>query len=55
MGIITGGFLILLTLLIILGGLYVCNYERAPLWERVQVLGVGWGMFIGVCIRLVGG
>ena len=36
--------------LIICGGVYISAYERAPLYERVQVLGVGYGMWLGIIL-----
>ena len=39
-----------LLLLIIIGGVYITIYEKAPLWERIQVFGVGFGMYIGTIL-----
>ena len=41
----------LLATLIFIGAMFVALVEQAPLWERVQVLGVGVGMYIGVLAK----
>lgn len=50
-----GGIIAILFLasLIVIGGIYVAIYENAPLWERFQILGVGFGMYIGILLRII--
>ena len=43
---------IIMGLLIIVGGIYTCTYEKAPIEERLRILGIGWGMGIGAAILL---
>ena len=46
-------FTLLVSSMIILGGMYVSIYERAPTWERVQVLGVGIGIAVGALLTVM--
>lgn len=41
---------ILILLLIFTGGVYIIEYEDAPFWQRLQVFGVGLGMYIGIIL-----
>jgi len=43
----------LLFLVVLVGGCYVCTYEKAPLGERLQVLGVGLGICLGIALLLI--
>lgn len=36
--------------LIIVGGVYIMYYEQAPMWHRLQVFGVGFGMYLGIIL-----
>ena len=38
--------------LITIGGIYITVYEKAPIWERIQVFAVGLGMYIGAVLCL---
>ena len=40
--------LIFLITLIFLGGVYITKYEKAPLYERIQIYGVGVGIYVGL-------
>ena len=44
---------VLLMLLIIVGGMFVSIYEKAPWSERLQVLGVGIGMYVGLLLWIL--
>lgn len=40
-------------LLIFCGAAYIIYYEKAPLWERIHVFSVGFGMLVGaICLIL---
>ena len=43
---------IFIGILIILAGVYISIVERAPIWERLQVLMVGVGMYVGLLLIL---
>ena len=40
--------------LIICGGVYITYYEDAPLSHRLQVFGVGFGMYVGLILLSLG-
>lgn len=40
--------------LIVVGGIYISVYEKAPIWERIQVFAVGFGMYTGILLILWG-
>ena len=40
----------LLTLLIGVGVLYLIHFEEAPRYLRIQVLSLGWGMYIAALL-----
>lgn len=40
--------LIFLWTLLLLGAMYVSIYEEAPLWERVNIFMVGFGMYVAI-------
>jgi hypothetical protein len=44
---------VLLSCLILIGCLYLADYEQAPIWEQAHVFFVGIGMIIGVTISLI--
>jgi len=48
----TGLFTLFLFILVILGAIYVNEYEEAPLNERIQIFGVGFGIYIGIILLL---
>lgn len=43
-----------LGLLIVIGGCYITFYEKAPFHERVHILCVGLGIYIGIGLILCG-
>lgn len=43
---------IFLLVLVVSGGIFVTMKEDAPVWERVQVLGVGYAILIGALLRI---
>lgn len=49
-----GIVLIFLLILIVIGGLYITNYEQAPLFERIQIFGVGLGIYVGIILQVYG-
>ena len=50
MGIIAAVYI---SVLIFIGAIYVVFYDAAPIWERIHILAVGLGMWIGVSILLL--
>jgi len=44
---LTGIFMIIL---ICIGAIYTTTEACAPIWERIQVFGVGFGMYLGVIL-----
>ena len=46
--ILTNITLFFLISLIFLGGAYITIYEKAPIHERIQIFGVGVGIYVGV-------
>ena len=46
---------IFILILIIIGAVYITCYEKAPLSERIQVFSVGFGMYIGIILKIWGG
>ena len=45
---------IFLSTLVIIGAIYVWVYEKAPIWERIQVFSVGIGIIGGIILSLYG-
>jgi hypothetical protein len=39
---------IFLLILVIIGAVYVNCVDDVPVWERAQVLGVGFGIYFGI-------
>jgi len=42
--------IVILASLIVLGGMYVIQYEHAPFYERFNVLLVGLGMYVAAIV-----
>ncbi len=38
--------------LVLSGGIFVTMKEHAPIWERLQVLAIGYMIFIGLLMRM---
>ena len=43
-------YAVFLGVLIFLGAVYISVYEKAPVWERIQVSAVAMGIFIGLIL-----
>jgi len=50
---ISGISAIFLMVLIFIGAVYISVYEQAPLWERIQVFGVGFGIYCGLILLCI--
>lgn len=46
--------ILFLLILITLGGVYCLNYPGATLFDKIQILGVGFGIYFGILLLLCG-